>query len=428
MAVGAVALVLQLQGALIQEGDELPLQPLEVAVREVGRSIEGELSDVLATLIQGFLQPLILHTGADHGDALSHLGDDIGVGEVLDGVGDIGPGFLRQAHLDVRPGGNHELLEVVAERSVDGMGVLLVGHGGVEVHLLDTAVAAQIEQHGLIEVDLRRHIGGVDGAVVLPDVQQQVHGVLTGAEVRLGALGDGDVLLRNDLAVDLDVGALEPHITVDAEAGVLTLQQGDILGVHLDAVDQGIDLDLGPLHEGNLGVGGQGVDQILVLLLAGGADGRDDLLDLHGLLVDGAGIEQTMQDRLVGNPHGGRDAGRQSDQIGLKSRLGDNAVLIQGGHAGVDQVVVEHLSDALGILVHQILELLADVGTVVLVHQLSDALGHSLDLNSGKCGTSNRLIHDGTFLEPIDDVSDVAAFRSTAKQCTHSQFSFQNLD
>lgn len=425
VAVGAVASVLQLQGALVQEGDELTLQPLEVAIGEVGRSIEGELSDVLIALIQSLLEPLVLHTGADHGDILGHRSHHVGVGEVLDGVGDIGPHFLRQAHLDVRAGGHHKLLEVVAEGGVDGMGVLLVGHGGIEVHLLDTLVAADEDHGGLIEVQLGGHVSGIDGAILLLDVQQQVHGVLTGAEVGLGTLSDGNVLLRNHLvlAIKVNIGARKPNVTVDAEPAVHTLQQRNILAVHLQTFTQSIDHDLGPGHEGLRSVGRQSVDQILILLLAGSADSGNDLFDLHGLLVDGAGVEQTMQHSLIRDAHGGGDARGQGDQVGHQGRLVHLADI--GDSAGLDQVVIEHLSNALGVLTDHLGKVIVDVLTVVLVHQLHDALGHRLDLDRGKSGTGNGFIYDGTVLEPSDDVSNVAAFRSTAKQNAHVNSPFK---
>ena len=419
MAVGHVLVVLQLQSALIQEGDELTLQPLQVAVCEVGGSLEGEVCLVLMARVQALHQTLVFHARGDHGDVLSHRRHNVGVGEVLDAVGDIGPHFLGQADLDVRTGGNHVLIEVVAEGSVDRVSVLMVRHGGIEVDLLDAVVAPQPLHGAVIEIDAGRQIRVDHGAVILPDGEHAVHGVVLGIEVRIGTLGDHDVLLGHGLAVQLHIDVGDTHVAIDLEQGVLALQQGQVLDVQLHAIDQGIHVDLGTVHKGNGSVRSQCVDQVLFLGIAGSLQGRDDLFDLHRLLLQSAGIEQAVQSCLVGNAHGGRNRGGQSDQVGHQGRLGHGPIANQG--ALVDQVVLEQLFSTLGIFLQHVVKLLGEDGGVVIVHGALDRFSHVLDLNGSEDRPNGRLIADGRIAKLSDNLFDVAALVVTAKHARHIQ-------
>lgn len=425
VAVGHVLVVLQLQGTLIQEGNELALQPLQVAIGEVGGSLEGEVGLVLMAGIQALHQTLVFHAGGDHGDVLGHRRHNVGVGEVLDAVGNIGPHLLGQADLDVRTGGHHVLVEVVAEGSVDRMGVLMVRHGGIEVDLLDAVVAAQPLHGAVIEIDAGRQIRVDNAAVILPDGEHAVHGVVLGIEVRIGALGDHDVFLGDGLAIQLHIDVRHAHIAVDLEQRVLTLHQRQVLDVQLNAVDQSIHIDLGTIHKGNGSVRGQSIDQVLFLGIAGSLQGRNDLFDLHRLLLQRTGIEQAVQGGLVGNAHGGRNGSSQSNQVGHQGRLGHGPIANQG--ALIDQVVLEQLFSTLGILLQHIVELLGEDGGVVIVHGALDRLSHVLDLNGSEDGPDGRLIADGRIAKLIDNLLNVAALIVTAKHARHIQSTLLSL-
>lgn len=425
VAVGDVVAVLHLQGAHIQEGDELALQPLQVSVSKVVGSLIGEAGLILVTGIQTSLQPLVLHAGGDHCDVAGHSRHDVGIGEVLDAVGNISPHLLRQAHLDVGTGGHDELLHAVLEGCVDGVSVLVVRHGGIEEDLLHAGIAAQIAQDRLVEIDLGGHVCHVDTPVRPADIEQAGHGVGLGIEIGNSTLGHGDILLVDGRTLDLSLDVGYTDIAVDPEQGVLALQQRKILGIQLDAVNQGVNLQLGAIDEGGLSVGGQGVHQILLDLTQGSLDGRGDLFDLHGLLIDRAGIEEAVQNGLVGGPHGGGNAGGQGDQAGHQSRFvhagaGDAAV-----RGILHQVVLQHLDHVLGILgqhmAQGILVAVVDVGPagVMLKHKGADLVHHVLDLDGSDGRAANGFIDKGTTLKSLEDVADVAAFVHTAKQCAH---------
>lgn len=434
VAVGDVFTVLQLQSALIQEGDELTVQPLQVAVREIGRSFEGELALVLPAGIQALLQPLIFHAGGDHRDLLGHGRHDVGVGEVMNLIGDVGLLLGRQADFDVRTGRHNELLEAVPEAGVNGMGVLLVTHGGIEVDLLDHGVTAQILHGAVLEVQLGAEVGHVHRTVVLDDVEQAGQNIVLGLEVGHGALGEGDLFRLNLLAVDLSIDVSHTDIAVDGEQGILTFQQEVVLDAQLQAVDQGIDHDLGTIHEGNGGIGSQSVDQILGLLVAGGLDGGDNLFDIHSLLIQRPGIEQPMQNGLIRSPHGGSDGGCQGDQIGHR-----DSCLIQplaGGHVIVDlaggvaankllalhQAVLEDLGRIGGVLMQHGLEVFVHNASIMLGHGLADGLSQILDLNAAKCSRAYAFVYDRTAAKTFDNVCNVTAFRNAAKQNTHLSY------
>lgn len=419
VAVRDVVLVLQLQGRLVHEGDELALQPLEVAIGKVGGSLEGELTLVDMAGIQALLQTLILHARADHADILGHRGHDVDLGKVLDGVLDVGAGLLRQAHLDVGPGRNHELLEAVLEACVDGVGVLAVVHGGIEVNLPDAGIRAQELQHAGIEVDPGGEVQRHGGAVGLLNVEQAGQGVVLGAEVGHGAPGEADLggIHKGAAFIEGDVDAGHADVAVDLEQRVLAGQKRQVVAGlgGINAVHQGIHHDLGAIHEGDAGIGCQSVDHILLDLIIGALDGRNDLFDVHGLLLQGLGVEQTVEGGLIGSPHHGRDAGGQGDQVGHQRRLG------QGG-LGLGDVVLEHLSDVLSILFQELLQhRVAVYAGIVLVHQIPDRIGHVLDFQAGNGVARNRLVADrgGALLQLIDNARNVAALRNAAKQYAH---------
>lgn len=426
VAVGDIVAILHLQGALVQEGDELALQPLQVAVSEVVRSLEGELGLILVAGIQGLLQTLVLHTAGDDSDAVGHLSNDIPAGEVVDAVLDISAHLLRQAHFDVGPGGDHELLHAVLEAGVDGVSVLVVRHGGIEVYLLHAGIATQEQQDRFVEVQRGVHVHSDNGTVGLLDVEHAGHGVGLRVEVGDSALSHGNVLLINSLAVDLDIDVSHADVAVDPEQRILTGQQEQIPGVQLDTLDQLVDHQLSAVNEGNGGVGSQGIDHVLFLVGQGSLDSGGDLLDFHGLLLQNAGVEQTMQHGLIRRTHSGRDTGGQRDQAGHQGGL-IHAGTSDAAVGGIlDNVVPDHLGNAVGVfLQHGAQGVVVPVVNVrfpgvVLEHDALDLVGHSLDLDGLQHGTGNGLADEGATFESSEDVVNVAAFRHTAKQCTHN--------
>lgn len=422
VAVGDVPVVLHLQGALVQEGDELTLQPLQVAVGKAGGRLEGELALELVALVQPALQPLVLHTGGDDRNVLSHGGHDVGIGEVVDAVADIGPGLVRNAHFDVGPGRNQELLEVVAEGCLDGVGVLGMVHHCIEVNLLHTLIGGQGDQHALFEIDAGGDLNGHNLAVGLGDFEQGMHDIVLDIHIGAGAPGQADVLRVDDLAVQLHVDFADAHVAVHLEQPVLALQQGKILAALAghQAVDQGLDLDFGPVDEHCLGVGRQSVNEVLSLGVAGGLDGGDDFLDFHRLLVQGAGVIDAVHHGLVRGTHGSGDGCGQGNQVGCDHGL------VHRGHAGkagvFHQAVEEHLLCARGILLqHGFEPLIGEQGGVMLLHLLHDALRHCGSIEGVDFLTSDGLVADCgcAFLQHSNNLADVVAFSFATEQCTH---------
>ena len=416
VAVGDVVIVLHLHGALVQEGNELTLDPLKVAVGEVAGSSEGEASLEHMTLVQALHQPLILHAGADHSDVLSHRSDDISVGEMLNAVGDISPSFLGQAHLDVRTSRHDELLEVVAEAGVNGMGVLSVRNGGIEVHLGHAVISPQVLQNGAIEIDLGGYIGIYDGAVGLLNLEHAGQGVGLGIEVGNSALGHADLVLGDHFPIHGGVDLGDTDVAVDLEEVVLTLEQRQVLAgiAGNQTINQGLHLDLGTIHEGNGSIGSQGIDQVFLLVAAGRLDNGSDLFDLDHLLVDRPGIKQTMQNGLIGSPHGGGDGSGQGNQVGHSRRLGQHVL-----HLG--DVVLEDLGNTVRVFLQHTLSLGGQNRTVMLQHHIADLVGHVGNLHAGDAPASYAFIADGvgTFLQLGNNITNVAALTLTAKQNAH---------
>lgn len=417
VAVGDVPVVLHLQCTLVQEGDELTLQPLEVAVGEVGRSLEGELTLELMPLVQALLQPLVLHPGGDYGDVLSHRSHDVSVGKVLDAVLDIGAGFLGQAHLNVGTGGHDELLEVVAEAGIDGMSVLGVRHSGIEVYLLDTLICAEMLHHAAVEVQLAGYVQRDDIAGVVLDLEHAGQGVGLGIEVGNRALGHTNLGLVNRAGTQIYVDSGHADIAVNLEQRILALHQRQLIAACTgdQTLDESFHRNLGTLHEGDRGIGCQSIDEVLSLGIAGGLDDGDDLFDFHGLLLQRTGVEQAVQHGLIGSPHRGGNGGGKGNGRRHQRRL-VHCVL------GLRQVVHEDLSNGIRVLLQHVLAGLGKDAGIMLAHEGADLVRHILDFNCTYHSAGNALIADASAagLQLVDNGTNVTAFRIAAKQNAHS--------
>jgi len=409
VAVSDVPIVLHLHGALIQEGNELTLQPLQVAVSKVSRSLEAELSIELMTGIQTLLQTLILHARADHSDVLGHGSDDISVSKMLNAVADIGTSFLRQADLDMRTSRDQELLEVVLESSVDGVSMLSMRNGSIEVHLGDLTIGMQIGQHGTIEIELSIHIHGLHGTISLLALKGASQSVGLTIEVRSSTLGHGDVLLLDDLTINSSLDLGNTDITVHTEQGVRASgKDSQVLATSTrnQTIGQGLNLDLSLVDEGDLSIGGQSIDQIFLVLIGRSLNGRNDLFDLNDLLLQSAGVIQTMQDSLIRSTHGGSNRSSQGNQAG------HNSGLVHGTAIPLVHVVHEHLSSGLSVLLQHGIELLiTEQLGIMLIHGTSDHISSVLDLHGAHLNTTNTLIANGigATLQTSNNISNVVA-------------------
>ena len=426
VAVGDVPVVLHLHSDLIQEGDELTLEPLQVTVSKVCGSLKGELSLKHMTFIQALLQTLVLHTGADDRNVFGHSSHDVGVSKVLDRVLDIGTHFLRQAHLDMRTSGNQELLEVVAEGGVNGVGMLSMIHGGIEVHLLDALISTQVDHDGTGEVDLGVNASMDNLTRSSLQIEHARQDIVLSIEVGDSTLGHVDLVSGDNLTSNLGLDLGDANITVDAVQRILTNQQRQILASRtgLQAVDQSLDLDLGTIHEGNLGIGSQSIDQLFLFILIS-LDGRGDSFDLHDLLIQGASIEQTMQDSLVRSTHRGSDRRSQGNQGRHGGRLRQGGLILQ-------QVVLEDLSNGLSVLLQHVVKalVLEEVG-VMLQHHGLDLVRHVLNFDLRDFLTGRLIDHGVAALTQfLNNVLNVAALIHTAKQSAHcltAPFSYVNF-
>nr|DAO98225.1 MAG TPA: hypothetical protein [Bacteriophage sp.] len=420
MTISDVPVVLHLHGALIQEGNEFTLQPLQVTISEVGRSLEAELSIELVTGIQTLLQTLILHARADHSDVLGHGSDDISVSKVLNAVADIGTGFLRQAHLDMRTSRDQELLEVVLESSVDGVSMLSVRHGSIEVHLGDLSISMQISQNGAIEIELSIQVHGLNSTISLLALEGASQSVGLTIEVRSSTLGHGDILLINSLTINSGLDLGNTDIAVHTEQGVRTsTKDSQVLATSTrnQTIGQGLNLDLSLVDEGSLGIGGQSINQVFLMLIGRSLDGGDNLFDLNELLLQRTGIIQTMQDSLVRSTHGSSNRSGQGNQAGHNSRL------VHGTSVPLGHVVHEHLSSSLSILLQHGIKLLAtEQLRIMLIHGTSNHICSILDLHGTHLSTANTLIANGVgaTLQTSNNISNVVALIKLAtKQLGH---------
>nr|DAS76654.1 MAG TPA: hypothetical protein [Caudoviricetes sp.] len=429
VAVIQVVVKLNASSQLVQERNELTLQPFEVAMHEVRGRLKVEQSLEHMTALQAQVQTLVFHARADNRNLLSHCSHDVMIRKVVDHVADISLGLVRHRNFDVRTGRHGVLLEPVTIGHLNRMSVLRVLDHCIEEYLIDIfTVRGQILQNAALEVhssrdiDLSRNFTSRSINSLVSYIQNR----LTSREVRSRALlqtQGGASQRRTSSQSDM----IQTHRTIDTSQRIQTSNQILILALlarSQTSLKQVSQNDLGLVNKQvRIGLARlERVDQVLGFLTRSNYH-RDNVFDLNGRLIQSAGIIHTMQRRLIRNTLGDRDGRGQGVQERNGSSLVDGSDItssrINRNSTILNQSIDKHLTNALSILLQDLAHEGIFVGNTkrLRIMRKHGLLNHFFGGIDFLCAANGRLSQAGVLISKfVDNSFNVTIFTIEQRQ------------